>query len=138
MTAPYILEENVGFILRQVTQRHVAIFAELMTDELTPTQFSALAKLHETGPCSQNRLGRLTGMDAPTIKGVVDRLSRRGFTATSPDPSDARLLIVSLTEAGAAAAVRAIPQARRITDATLAPLSPPQQAVLLTLLKALR
>jgi hypothetical protein len=33
----YVLEENVGFILRQVTQRHLAIFSELIPDELTPT-----------------------------------------------------------------------------------------------------
>ncbi len=134
----YVLEENVGFILRQVTQRHVAIFTELMSDDLTPTQFSALVKLYEHGPCSQSRLGRLTAMDAPTIKGVIDRLTRRGLTATSPDPDDARLLIVSLTGSGRELAERAIPRARRITEATLAPLSAPQQAQLLSLLKALR
>jgi MarR family transcriptional regulator, lower aerobic nicotinate degradation pathway regulator len=134
----YVLEENVGFILRQVTQRHVAIFTELMSDDLTPTQFSALVKLYEHGPFSQNRLGRLTAMDAPTIKGVIDRLTRRGLTATSPDPDDTRLLIVSLTGSGRELAERAIPRARRITEATLAPLSAPQQAQLLSLLKALR
>ena len=38
-----------------------------------------LAKLLEVGPCSQNHLGRLIYLDAATIKGVVDRLSARGF-----------------------------------------------------------
>jgi DNA-binding MarR family transcriptional regulator len=134
----YVLEDNVGFVLRQVTQRHVAIFTEMMSDDLTPTQFSAIVKLYEHGPCSQNRLGRLTAMDAPTIKGVIERLTRRDFTETNPDPDDARRLIVSLTRAGRAAAGRAIPRARRITEATLAPLSPAQRTQLLTLLNALR
>ncbi len=134
---PYVLEDNVGFILRQVTQRHVAIFTEMMTEDLTPTQFSAVVKLYQQGPCSQNRLGRLTAMDAPTIKGVIDRLSRRGLTETRPDPADARLLIVSLTEAGRQAAERAVPCGLRITEATLAPLAPPQQRQLLSLLKSL-
>jgi DNA-binding MarR family transcriptional regulator len=134
----YILEENVGFILRQATQRHVAIFARHMTDDLTPTQFSALVKLYELGPCSQNRLGRLTSMDAPTIKGVIDRLGRRGFTTTRPEPDDARLLIVALTEAGRDAARRAIPRSKQITEETLAPLSGAQRAQFLNLLKALR
>jgi len=31
--------------------------------------------LTETGPCSQNLLGRLTAMDVATIKGVIDRLT---------------------------------------------------------------
>ncbi len=47
----YVLEENVGFVLRQVTQRHLVIFSEMMPDELTPTQFSALNKLLLLGPC---------------------------------------------------------------------------------------
>ena len=81
MTAGYVLEENVGFILRQVTQRHLALFSATMVHDLTPTQFSALLKLHEQGSCSQNQLGRLTSMDNPTIKGVVDRLMRRGLVS---------------------------------------------------------
>lgn len=135
---PYVLEENVGFLLRQVTQRHLAIFSAAMPDQLTPTQFSALNKLRECGPCSQNRLGRLTAMDAATIKGVVDRLTRRGLTRTQPDPQDARLLVVSLTRSGEALAERSIEAARRITAETLAPLRPDEQATLLDLLRKLR
>ena len=47
---------------------HPTLFAAAMSDELTPTQFAALVKLKAEGPCSQNRLGRLTAMDAATIK----------------------------------------------------------------------
>ena len=82
----YVLEEQIGFILRQVWQRHAAIFAREIGINLTPTQWAALAKLTETGPCSQNQLGRLTAMDVATIKGVIDRLTARGLTETSADP----------------------------------------------------
>jgi DNA-binding MarR family transcriptional regulator len=134
----YVLDENVGFVLRQVTQRHLAIFSEMMADDLTPTQFSAIVRLYEHGSCSQNRLGRLTAMDGPTIKGVIDRLTRRGITTTSPDQEDSRLLIISLTGAGRRVAERAIPRAKRITEATLAPLSLSQRTQLMALLGALR
>src|ERR1700722_10722267 len=77
---PYVLDEQVGFALRQAQQRHTTIFAAKMIEDLTPTQWAALAKLREVGDCSQNHLGRLTAMDAATIKGVVDRLTARGFT----------------------------------------------------------
>ncbi len=97
---PYVLEEQIGFILRQVWQRHATIFAREIGINLTPTQWAALAKLTETGPCSQNQLGRLTAMDVATIKGVIDRLTARGLTETSPDPEDGRRLLVSLTRAG--------------------------------------
>jgi DNA-binding MarR family transcriptional regulator len=136
--APYILDEQVGFILRQVSQRHSAIFADRIGDDLTPTQWAVLAKLLEKGSCSQNLLGRLTAMDAATIKGVVDRLAKRGFTATRPDPKDGRRLMVALTEEGHQTAQRAQAHAIDITEETLAPLTPEERASLLELLKKLR
>ncbi len=134
----YVLEENVGFVLRQVTQRHLVIFSEMMPDELTPTQFAALNKLLLLGPCSQGRLGRLTAMDRATIKGVIDRLTRRGLTRTEPDPGDARLLIVSLTDEGRLVAERAIGAARRITEETLLPLNAEERVQLTALLQRLK
>lgn len=132
---PYRLEAQIGFILRQATQRHVGIFAELIPGDLTPTQYSAINMLHRLGSCSQNQLGRLVAMDGATIKGVIDRLARRGITQTAPDPDDARLVIVGLTEAGKQLAERCIPQAIRISETTLAPLAPKERQVLLDLLQ---
>ena len=54
----YILDSQVGFVLRQAQQRHTTIFASLMVEGLTPTQWAALSKLKEIGPSSQNLLGR--------------------------------------------------------------------------------
>src|SRR5689334_24617998 len=78
----YVLDHQIGFALRLAHQRHCALFAERIGDaELTPTQWAALAKLWQTGPTSQNRLGRLTGMDASTIRGVVNRLRSEEHTS---------------------------------------------------------
>jgi MarR family transcriptional regulator, lower aerobic nicotinate degradation pathway regulator len=134
----YILEEQVGFILRQVWQRHATIFAREIGINLTSAQWAALAKLTETGPCSQNQLGRLTAMDVATIKGVIDRLTARGLTETSADPEDGRRLLVSLTRAGQQIAEKAAPQALEITRQTLAPLDTKERETLLALLSRLR
>src|SRR5437763_13623296 len=91
--AGYRLEDQVGFVLRQAQQRHTALFSSLMIEGLTPTQWAALAKLAEVGASSQNRLGRLTAMDAATIKGVIDRLNARGLTQARADAADARRLL---------------------------------------------
>src|SRR6516165_7682404 len=120
----YVLDEQVGFILRQVWQRHSAIFARDIGTNLTPTQWAALSKLAETGPCSQNQLGRLTAMDVATIKGVIDRLTARGLTETSSDPEDGRRILVSLTRAGQQLAEKVAPNAVAITRQTLGPLIP--------------
>jgi len=134
----YILDEQIGFILRQVWQRHAAIFAREIGINLTPTQWAALSKLRETGPCSQNQLGRLTAMDVATIKGVIDRLTARGLTETSSDPEDGRRLLVSLTRAGREMAEKAAPNALVITRETLAPLDAREREVLMGLLEKLR
>jgi DNA-binding MarR family transcriptional regulator len=134
----YVLDEQIGFILRQVWQRHAMIFARDIGINLTPTQWAALAKLQETGPCSQNQLGRLTAMDVATIKGVIDRLTARGLTETSPDPEDGRRLLVSLTRAGQQLAEKAAPNALAISRETLAPLDAREREVLMGLLSKLR
>lgn len=130
----YRLDEQIGFLLRQANQRHVGIFARRIPD-LTPTQFAALAKLSELGAVSQNELGRQTAMDAATIKGVIDRLTKRGLTMTRPDPKDRRRRVVELTNDGVAAFGAAAPGAFEITAETLAPLSPRERDELLRLLR---
>ena len=136
-TRPYRLDDQVGFVLRQAQQRHAAIFASLMIEGLTPTQWAALAKLAEVGATSQTRLGRLTAMDAATIKGVVDRLTARGLTEAAADTEDARRRLVELTPSGAEVYARGEPVAREITQATLAPLNETQRGALLELLRRL-
>jgi len=134
----YVLDEQVGFILRQVWQRHAAIFARGNGADLTPTQWAALSKLSETGPCSQNQLGRLTAMDVATIKGVIDRLTVRGLTETGPDPVDGRRLLVSLSRAGQQLVDKVVPNALAITKETLAPLDATERETLVALLRKMR
>src|ERR1700709_1901202 len=134
----YVLDEQIGFILRQVWQRHAAIFAREIGVNLTSPQWAAVSKLGETGPCSQNQLGRLTAMDVATIKGVIDRLTARGLTETSADPHDGRRLLVSLTRAGQQLAEKAAPNALAITRDTLAPLDAKERETLVALLSKLR
>lgn len=132
----YVLDAQVGFLLRKATQRHLAIFAARIPD-LTPTQFATLARLAECGPITQNALGRATAMDAATIKGVVDRLRARGLVATAPDPADSRRISVAATARGRAVFDAAEQAAHRITRETLAPLSVAEQADFLRLLARL-
>ena len=101
ITNRYRLEDQVGFLLRKATQRHLGIFAQHIPD-LTATQFAALAKLVEHGEISQNHLGRETAMDAATIKGVIDRLRKRGLINSRADPGDSRRLLLRPSDQAAA------------------------------------
>jgi DNA-binding MarR family transcriptional regulator len=135
-TGGYCLDDQIGYVLRRVTQRHLTLFSELIP-ELTTTQFAVLARLAEIGPKSQNHLGRATAMDAATIKGVVDRLVRQGLVVTGPDPQDRRRLIVGLSPEGEALIAARVADALQVSARTVAPLSLAEQTQLLHLLSRL-
>jgi DNA-binding MarR family transcriptional regulator len=106
-----------------------------MIEGLTQTQFAALAKLYEVGPCSQNQLGRLIYLDAATIKGVVDRLNLRRLVTVVNDAEDKRRRAVALTARGREVTAEALQIASGITAATLSRLSEEEQIQLRQLLK---
>ena len=132
----YVLDDQVGFLLRRATQRHLGIFAENIAD-LTPTQFAALAKLCELGRASQNELGRQTALDGATIKGVVDRLRGRGYIESEPDPTDQRRLLLRASETGRKVFDEAVAAALLISRRTLEPLNPREREQFLDLLRKL-
>ena len=132
----YRLDDQIGYVLRRVTQRHLAIFAAAIP-EVTTTQFAVLARLAEIGPQSQNHLGRETAMDAATIKGVVDRLAKLGLVATNADPADRRRLTVSLTEAGERLFAERVPTALSVSADTVSPLTQEEARLLKDLLMRL-
>jgi MarR family transcriptional regulator, lower aerobic nicotinate degradation pathway regulator len=134
-TRRYVLDAQVGFLLRKAQQRHLSIFAAHMGEGLTAQQFAALAKLAEVGPSSQNSLGRQTAMDNSTINGVVRRLHQRGLVEKYPSPEDGRLHMLRLTAEGRRVCDRVLPLAREITRMTVAPLTRDEQATLLRLLR---
>ena len=135
--AGYLLEEQIGFMLRVASQKHGTIFSGLMLEDLTPTRFAVLVKLHEIGPLPQNELGRQTAMDVATIKGVVDRLSARSLIQTRPDPHDGRKHFVELTEKGEEVVRAAIPLGLKISRETLKPLNIRERRTLTRLLRKL-
>ena len=134
----YVLDDQIGFLLRQVTQRHTTIFAHVMGDGLTPMQWAVLAKLLEIGRTSQTALGRAVFMDAATVKGTVDRLVARGLVVRLQDAEDRRKLLVGLTPVGREMVLRNLDAAGAISRETLAPLDDDETRLLFRLLAKLR
>lgn len=134
-TKSYILDDQVGHLLRKVNQRHTGLFSDLMHSDLTPTRFAAMTRLLEHGSLSQNELGRRTAMDIATIKGVVDRLRERQFIESKKDPKDARRQLISLTRKGERMIKAAIPVAQEVTSKTVEPLTSSETKQLVQLLK---
>ncbi|MEO9650569.1 MAG: MarR family winged helix-turn-helix transcriptional regulator [Roseobacter sp.] len=131
----YVLENQIGFLLRVANQRHATIFQTRTNEKLTPTQFSTMIRLSEVGKVSQNHLGRLAAMDVATIKGVVDRLKSKGLIQTEPDLVDKRRSVISLTELGETVINDLKFTGLQISEETLAPLTAKEQKILLNLLR---
>ncbi|WP_323769550.1 MarR family transcriptional regulator [Antarctobacter sp.] len=130
----YVLEEQIGFLLRKAYQRNSNIFLTLVPGNLTTMQFSIMRQIAVGGPISQNKLGRSVAMDGATTKGVVDRLIARDLLTARRDPEDRRRHLLSLTPQGEALITEAVEAAARVTAETLSPLTGSEQDTLLRLL----
>lgn len=134
---PYVLDAQIGYMLRLANQRHAVIFQEHSVLDLTPTQFAAMIRLLDDGECSQNELGRRTAMDVATIKGVVDRLRAKGLVQLRPDPMDKRRTLISVPPPHAELRAQLHAGGREISRQTLAPLTAAEQRTLLRLMAKL-
>lgn len=132
---PYVLQEQIGHLLRRAHQRATQIFLETFEEAgLTPTQWAALAMLAQEGSASQNALGRVTAMDPATIQGVIRRLEERGLITREPDPDDKRRTSLRLSPDGEAVVGRYTASAVAVTEKTLSPLTPEERKKFLELL----
>jgi MarR family transcriptional regulator, lower aerobic nicotinate degradation pathway regulator len=131
----FVLEEQVGFLLRAASQRNTVLFAKTMVHGLTRVQFATMAKLLEIGSCSQNELGRLILLDRATIKGVVSRLRTRGLIQVLPHGTDRRQHVLGLTKLGHKVVERALAVAPSITEKMLEPLNATERRQIVKLLR---
>ena len=132
----YVLDEQVGHLLRRAHQRHTSIFQGSIGDsQLTPLQFAALVKLSDLGEVSQNHLGRLTAMDAATMQGVIRRLFARRLIERRPDPTDRRGVLLQLSPNGTTLLATCIANGFTVSERTLEPLNPSKRTSLLDMLR---
>ena len=98
--ASFSLAHMPGHLVRRVQQVAVRLFAEIVTGDLTPVQYAALAALAERPRVGQAQLASMIGYDRATLGGVVDRLEAKGLVVRNCDPDDRRSNILDLTEDG--------------------------------------
>ncbi|UPY37912.1 MarR family transcriptional regulator [Sediminicoccus sp. KRV36] len=136
--ADYRLDASAGHLLRLAHQRYQSMFQERAAGlGLTGPQFATLLRLSEIGRATQNHLGRLAGMDSATIQGVVRRLIARGLMRTANDPMDRRMRVLTITAEGEALLNEAQQAGMQANDALMAPLTEPERAKLVSLLRRL-
>lgn len=78
------------------------------------------------------------GLETPTVSRAVQRMERAGFVQRHPDPADARLVRVYLTESGRGLEQVINTAVKEATQQALADFSTEEQAALLALLRRLQ
>ena len=88
------------------------IRALALVDDLSGSQAAVLTRLHKDGPSSTSVLARAEAVSHQAIGAILAVLDERGFIQRSPDPTDGRRQLISLTDAGLAQAENTIGHGR--------------------------
>jgi DNA-binding MarR family transcriptional regulator len=114
------LPQRPGFLVRRLHQIHLALFAEECASfEVTPVQYSIMTVAGERPGLEQARLAYEVGIDRATLANVVARLELRGLLRRDASPTDRRVRLVGLTEAGAELLDQMREPARRAHERTI-------------------
>ena len=80
------------------------IYGLALTDDLSGSQAAVLTRLHKEGPSSASALASAEAVSHQAIGPILAVLETRGYIQRSPDPTDGRRQLVSLTDVGVAQA----------------------------------
>ncbi len=132
---PSGLLETPSWLLTQTAMHAQRIVGEAFAAEnARGYHFRLLATLVEFGPASQAALGRHSGIDRSDMVASVNELAAAGYVERSPDPSDGRRNIISLTAAGRRRHRQLGELVASIQDEVFAPLSAAERDALAGLL----
>jgi DNA-binding MarR family transcriptional regulator len=105
--------------------------------KLSRTATSVLALLRDSGPRRITDLAAAEAVAQPTMTTLVGRLERQGLVERRPDPSDARAVLVALTDRGREALARQGAERAAVLSARLESLAPADRDALIAALPAL-
>ena len=127
-----------GHLIRRAHQISSALFAEECDAfDLTSVQYAALVAIRTHPGLDATRLSGLIAFDRSTLGDVLERLETKGWVHRSPSPSDKRVKLLHLTEAGREILQEVEAAVDRVQARLLAPLAPEHQATLMHLLAQL-
>jgi DNA-binding MarR family transcriptional regulator len=98
---PAELVASTGYLLARLGMESRRLWAQMLAEfGLTPHDFGVLMMLRQVDAVSQQRLGRLIGVDPRNVVPLIDALESRQLVRRRPDPADRRRHAVALTPGG--------------------------------------
>jgi DNA-binding MarR family transcriptional regulator len=106
-------------------------------ESVPPLQLSALVTVEELGPLRLSELARREAVSVPTMSRVLAALDEQGLVVRTPDPHDARGVLVTLSAAGAGRLAQVRSHRTALVARRLGRLDAAQRASLVAALPAL-
>lgn len=98
---PLSLERQVCFALAVASRSVIGVYRPILERlGLTHPQYLVMLALWEESPLSVSDVGRLLQLDLATVSPLIKRLEALGLVDRRRDPSDERILRITLTDAG--------------------------------------
>lgn len=130
--------DELAAVLGTSLEGIVALIRSLNTTNVMSRSASGtLATLQRSGPCRLTALAAREGVTQPAMTQLISRLENAGLVTREPDPTDGRVVLVTITEAGRSTlALRRSERTERLS-ALLAGLAPEHRAALAAAIPAM-
>ena len=133
---PEVLWNLASRLIGQVSiHAHRLVVEALGAVDAKRYHYAVLSALRQFGPLSQADLGRTSGIDRSDIVECMTELEMRGFVARTPDTTDRRRNVVTITAAGTWHLKQLDTIVARVQDELLAPLEEQERRLLVDLLQ---
>ncbi len=120
----YKPEDSIGYLMRQILAAvGQEVDHQLAHTELTNAQWIPLFKLHMGNSSTAAELARECRLDAGAMTRMLDRLEAKGLLRRDRSAADRRVITISLTDDGRAAAKEIPVVLSRVQNAYLADFS---------------
>jgi len=122
-----VTSSDIGYLLNRATRQFRLRFANRLAEMgLRPQQAAALMAIGRSaeGRLTPSQLADAIDMDAPTVSGLLDRLMRDGWIASTPNPDDGRSRLVGLTAKAADALPEVLRSAGEVSDEAIGCFTP--------------
>jgi DNA-binding MarR family transcriptional regulator len=106
-------------------------------ESVPPLQLSAMVTVEEQGPLRLSELARREAVSVPTMSRVLAALDEQGLVVRTPDPQDARGVLVTLSDDGARRLAQVRSHRTALVARRLARLDAQQRASLVAAMPAL-
>jgi len=137
---PLDFAHNPGFLVSRIARRMAAEMDRRMRERgLTAAQAAVMSRLWMHDGLSQSQLQEQVGVDASTLTGLLQRMTRQGLVRRHRDPTDGRILRVLLTPKGRDLRPLLTPEAENLNSLFFRDFSSGERAVFIAFLhRALR